>query len=1005
MRFSAFSTLIVFVIFSGIGLVLIPQLNIQWLPDTQLTSVTIETYMPESHPLAMESLVTAPLEGAIARLPGITQIRSTSDYGSSRIFVSIDRWVDPISFRLEVASVIRRWHPLLPSGATFPTIALDEPTRESPQLPILSYSIYGVGDVREIAQFADKEIRARFHDIQGIQRIDIQKPSESQWIVNLDAFLQSKLNLSAEDVRLELSTYLNRKGIGRVDFENQSIPLYVQIDDSKVQDLLNYPLAKRDGRIILVGDIASIRRHDSAPNSIYRINGQQLLQVEFYPGKNVNMLEVSRQVRNRMEPGSWLPENMGITLQYDEADRLREELKNIYWRTILSVGLLLFFVVVITRQFRYLLIVVFALSANLLLSFILYVAFKVPIHVYSLAGITISLGLIVDNVIVVAEEIRNTGRNRVFAAILASTATASVALSIIFFLDESTRANLHDFAWAIVLNLLISLPIAYSLIPALIEKIPLEKRRDRTVFRRRRFLATFSHFYLRQLTFMLKFRRWFMACSLLLVVSPFVFFAHLFGKPSPLAPFQKNNGATQLQIHVSMPAGSTMTQMDDVVGQFEDYIDRYGQDIFLFSSRIFSGTEAFISVEFLKRHDPISPFRLKRGLEQKASLVGSADFDIHGVGPGFSNALNLYNFDSSIGLKGFNYPQLAQIAERIRDSLLINPRVQAVYIGPDPLWMRRNTFEHVLNLHEKGSLIASSVSPIQVQERVFGQSSSKLPIGATEENEPVFLRTSNQDALPLWRLKHQPLTIDDSSFVRLSALTSVGRQPVGDRIVRNNQNYVLFVSYRYLGSHLLNTMLQQHIQTTSRPWMPIGFDFHEQKKLGPSEDLDVELLWLLPLVLLLVYMVCAVLLESLTKALAVLTMIPFSFLGVFFMFYFLGLSFDVGGYASLLLLCGLTSNTALYIINDFNYLNKEKKQVLRIYIKAFHAKAMPILITTAAAVLSLIPFMIAGQEKGFWFTLSAGTIGGLLFSLAGVYGLLPVVLLKNPVTESKRRVK
>jgi multidrug efflux pump subunit AcrB len=126
-------------------------------------------------------------------------------------------------------------------------------------------------------------------------------------------------------------------------------------------------------------------------------------------------------------------------------------------------------------------------------------------------------------------------------------------------------------------------------------------------------------------------------------------------------------------------------------------------------------------------------------------------------------------------------------------------------------------------------------------------------------------------------------------------------------------------------------------------------------------------------------------------------MVPFSFIGVFLTFRVLGLQFNQGGYAALLMLSGLVTNAALYIINDLNFIASkdsfDQRQNIKKFIKAFNSKAMPIIVTTISAILSLVPFMITGQETGFWFTLSAGTIGGLLFSLLGVYLLLPLCLI------------
>src|SRR5690606_34368526 len=116
---------------------------------------------------------------------------------------------------------------------------------------------------------------------------------------------------------------------------------------------------------------------------------------------------------------------------------------------------------------------------------------------------------VIDNVIVIVDDIRHTGRNRIFAAILASTFTALGALSIVFLLEESQKLQLIDFAIAVIINLVVSLPIAYFFIPALLDLLPIQTHQKKHLYNRRRKLVRFSRLYTKQLTFMLRYKWWF----------------------------------------------------------------------------------------------------------------------------------------------------------------------------------------------------------------------------------------------------------------------------------------------------------------------------------------------------------------------------------------------------------------------------------------------------------------------------------------------------------------
>ena len=144
-------------------------------------------------------------------------------------------------------------------------------------------------------------------------------------------------------------------------------------------------------------------------------------------------------------------------------------------------------------------------------------------------------------------------------------------------------------------------------------------------------------------------------------------------------------------------------------------------------------------------------------------------------------------------------------------------------------------------------------------------------------------------------------------------------------------------------------------------------------------------------------MICSILLESLLQPLAVIFMIPVSYIGVFLTFYLFDLNFDQGGFAAFVLLSGITVNSMLYIINDFNNLKRsgEAKNlpVLKLYMKSFNNKIFPILLTIFSTILGLVPFLWGGQKEVFWPALAAGTIGGLLFSLIGIYVFLPILMV------------
>jgi len=1041
MRFSSFSTLIVFVLLAIVGIALIPRLSVQLLPSRSYASVTVEARLPGASPEVVELELTSPIESLLSRLSGVQRTSSYSGIGSTSVRVELDKWTDPDKFRFEAASVLRQLYPQLPNGASYPLAYVNRAGGNTQQQPLLGYILHGPGEVNQIAQFAEETFRTAIVPLNGVDRFQVSGMRPERIGIVTDAGFMNAIGLSVNELQQRVSSALQGGDLGLATTEAGRSVLYMDKAVSNPAELEQIPVAQHEGRIFRLADVATVTPVQPTPQSHYRVNGQELASLTIYPAEHVNTIKLAREVRHVLaEVADRLPPGYTLALQYDSSEHISAELDKIYLRTALSAAILLLFVLLITRQVRYLSIVIMALAANVLLSIICYYLFGLEIHLYSLAGITISLGLAIDNVIVIVEDIRHTGRNRIFSAILASTCTALGALSVIFLLEETQRVDLLDFAIAIIINLLVSLPIAYFFIPALLDRYPVAPRRNNVSYRRQRWLVHFGRIYRTQLRLMV---RWRWAFALLFILAfglPLFllpdkmeqdtdtwwksaynatlgsdFYNHTLREPvnrylgGALYYYLRNRSVgyrpqdaderTQLQVQISMPNGATLEQMDDVTRDFEHFIGQYTDQLDVFTTSVSSPTQANISILFKKDYPAALPYQLKQQLESRAIYSGAADFGVFGVGRGFSNAINMDNFDSAIALRGYNYLQLQALAALVRDSLLQTPRVADVMVSTQRQWGQRLSSQHLVRFHRPEELILNGIDRWNVSNALVRLAENEHRVGTLEEGgqfTDVELRVNHGSPPTVWAIMNQPMHVNDSTMRRLGGMAAVSRVRLAEGIVRENQEYVCYVNYRFIGTYQLNRIVQDRIIAGITPQLPFGYAIESADWGGGWGEDNNTYLWFIPLVLLIIYMICAVLLESFTQPIAVVLMIPFSFIGVFLIFRILNLQFDKGGYAALLMLSGLVTNAALYIINDLNFFaghSRKSGTPIRQYVRAFNAKAMPVLVTTAAAVLSLLPFMISGEEEGFWFTLSAGTIGGLLFSLLGVYLMLPLCLL------------
>lgn len=196
---------------------------------------------------------------------------------------------------------------------------------------------------------------------------------------------------------------------------------------------------------------------------------------------------------NRLQ--ALFPKGLSATLTYDASEYVSGELHKIFVRTLLCVAILLAFVYFVSRDCIYLFIIAVTLAVDILVAVVFYNLLDLNIHIYTLAGITVSLGIVIDTSIIMVDHYSYYHDRRVFVSILGALLTTIGALGVVWLLPESQRVNLTDFSLVIVINLVVSLLVALLFIPALLDKFPLRRGMTVSTVGRRRSVVRISRVY------------------------------------------------------------------------------------------------------------------------------------------------------------------------------------------------------------------------------------------------------------------------------------------------------------------------------------------------------------------------------------------------------------------------------------------------------------------------------------------------------------------------------
>lgn len=1065
--FSTFTINIIFVVLIIIGAAVIPLLSLQLNPTRYLPSLTISWNWPEAPVRVVEQEVTTQLEGILSTVTGVKKISSSTNNATGRITVEFDKNTDLRAKRFEVASLLRESRKRLPEKVSFPVVGMNMPSNQSGST-ILSFQINGNANTSYIYTLAEELIKPRLSIVEGVYEVNIYGATPQQWEVIYDQEKLTSTGLNSSSISASINNYLLEREIGgatEIVSGGFAKRTYLTLTGNSEEKFRwdDIPVARTSGRIIHLTDLAHVKLTEQRPQSYYRINGLNTVNLTVSAGKNVNNIKVADAVKIEIDKiKKELPPGYSIRTSVDNTTYIKEEIsKNIY-RAILSVILLLLFVLLISREFKYLLIITISLIANVFIAFIFYYLFKLEIHLYSLAGITVSFGIIINNTIVMTDHIRYHKNRKVGISLLAATLTTIGALVVIFFLDEASKVTLSDFAAVVIINLTVSLAVALFFIPSLLEKIKLTPKFSALVIRRKRKVVRFSKFYLGSINFIIRFRVAFIIVAILIFGLPVFYLPDSLPKDKKnnlqneeLPKFQliynktlgnpdyvqkikpvinkalggtfrlfsdkvKNNRfyyygssdevqRTKLTVNIGLSEeGLTIDDLNTTCIGLENMLAAY-TEIDMFTTGIYGAENAVISITFKPEHDfSIFPFILKVRIEDYMNGIGSYHASVYGVGKAFSNQVysDYIRTTYSVIMKGYNYDELYGYSEALRERLIASGkgRIKEVFllggttggyfIGGGNKKSYRNRMEmDKYYLTESSSDVSMAFSEAQR----FSRGSSPFQRAYINgELTPVSVRSLQSDQYDYWSFVNAPLKTHSGLSVKMKDFSTITREVTDNTISREDQQYVITVGYDFIGNYELGKIiLDRNIDETSG-MLPLGYTA-QSGSYNYSWNQKSANYWLIFLVIVIIYFICSILLESFKQPFTVISLIPFSFIGVFLTFHLFKITPDEGVFAALILLCGIVVNATLYILNDFNSIRKHKPMLPErvAYLKAFNGKIIPIFLTKLSTIIGLIPFLLTGKDERFWFALAAGTIGGLVFSIIGLFVYQPIMLRKN----------
>ncbi|MBT1709977.1 efflux RND transporter permease subunit [Fulvivirgaceae bacterium PWU5] len=1036
MRHSSFSVILVFTCLGVLGLSTIPLLNFEFQPNKASRDFTITYEWPGVSPRMLENEVTSKLEAMLVTLKGIQRIASVSGHGTGRIDVQIKSDADPDMLRFEMANLIRQSLAKLPPDLSYPL--LTPGSANSSKGPTLTYTLTADASSYYIQDYAQQHILPGLSAIPGVARVDVHGASPYIWEVEFKTDAIERLNIQAQDVATAIDQYLSKRFVGIGQYRSpashqlQQSPVMLREAGHAALNLAEIPVKKVGNRILYVRDCASVRYVEQTPSSYFRMNGLNTVNIVLATDPTRNTLSAAKRIQAEMHQiETQLPPGYTLTMGSDATNFLRETLRSYAVRIGSSLLLLIAIILLFRRQVRFLFIVMLAVFANVALTSCCFFLFAVPIRFFSLAGLVISLSLMTGNAIIATHAYLRERNNKHIRSLIAFTVIMACILACFTLVDFYQGQGFADLARVIMANLAVSIVTSIFFIPALCDRIAIKPTTRRTLAQKRK-TARRAGFFADGIRRIIKARA---ACIIIAVVS--------FGIPVYLLPekmegssllaklYNQSVGTTwfshtvkpvldqlvggsmrlairngytgfyaeeprqkQLIITGQMPEGCTVQQLNDGIERMEQFI-RMLKGVQSFQTSVVNYRNSSIVIDFIPGVDVNLPYLLKSQLETRALDLGGITWSVTGVGDGFSNAFMESYKGEQIVLEGYNYEQLYQYAKTLQQMVLTNPRVGEADITSSDNWRSRRTNEFSVDFN-KEHLAFKNLRPAELFPS-FRERSFRKQIGSWYEDtqiQSIFLTADIRNDFTTWSFYFQPASIKGNSF-KMANLGSIQKTKVSDEIYKIDQQYRMVVAYNFLGSSLLARDIKEEFLRRISDQLPLGFKA-SLPYYGTLKKSNVNLYCLLPALLLAIFFICAIMLESFFEPLLLIMLVPIVFMGSFLSMAAFGIPFNNGVLVSLILLTGLVVYMGLMLLTQSNIPVRKHRKIRHspVYrcIRTFQYNAHSLVIIILSVSLGLISFVGHGQMEEFWRAMLVSTIGGLLFSFVAFFIYFPLFL-------------
>ncbi|HKX96101.1 MAG TPA: efflux RND transporter permease subunit [Methylibium sp.] len=983
------------------------QLRVERLPDIAPPIVFVTVAYPGASPEAVETEITKPVELALNGIAGVKMIRSVTLEGSSqtvvefRLDADMSRAVQDVRDKVAVAQVA------FPEDAETPNVSRFDGDNAQPTVYL---SLIGPDrSPRELSLLADQVVRKRLERSAGVARVDVGGMTVRQVRIDLDPQRLRAHRLTPADVAAALKRANTDVPVGLLESANTEAIVRVEGKVRDARAFADVVVSTRGGTVVRLGDLGTLTEREQEPTSLARVDGVPAVNFQVFKQQDANIVEVGEGIKAAAEElRKTLPPGVELKLVYADSDWVRDSLAGVK-RTLIEGALLTIAIVFLfLHSWRSTVITGLTLPISVISSFIAVYAFGFTLNFMTMMALSLCIGLLIDDAIVVRENIvrhirlgadhhtaAREGTEEIGLAVLATTFAICAVFVPVAFMKGIVGMFFFPFGITVTVAVLVSLFVSFTLDPMLssIWKDPPQTRLARVpvlgalMRGTDRAMDVLHAVYERLIRWIFSGRRWALGPlaigprGVVLAIGAGSFVGALALAPVVGSEFIPQTDNSFIQLNVRLPVGSSLARSSEKIAQVEAVV-RAMPEVRVVTSTIGntglgSRNSAEIGIQLKARGE--------RGRSQKEveDAVRKALEPIPGI------EVSLGNRPIYIALLGSEQAVLDAEIEKLAAKVKAIPGVTDLETSVKPglpAYAVRLKPDAVRELGLTPADLAASLRAF-----VNGDVATwwTAPDGEQVEVELRLPQVSRENAAQLDQL---PVAFAaDGTPVALASVAEIVAISNPETIRRQDlqRRQAIFAGVKDRPAGDVGADVQKLVKEHA---LPPGYRFDVGGETKEQQEAFGAVLAALALSVIFIYIVLASQFGSFVQPLAIMASLPLALIGVMVALLVTGSTLNLFSMIGLIMLMGLVTKNAILLVDFANQARRRGATVAEALLEAGQVRMRPIMMTTAAMVFGMLPLALALNDGGeIQAPMGRAIIGGVITSTLLTLVVVPVL--------------